>query len=115
MGLKENLEKQLKKSIADLNGQIRPLRRSLKALESMNLDNATYFVSCDSAYEEESRTIEYKGSLAGAMRKAKEEFKDIDVRARNRGTLAAYSVDIFIGEDVYPLSEELWEKYKRRH
>ena len=111
MNLKSHLKKKLTDEIELSILRIAELRSDLEALAETKLSNAEYYVSINSNWSSEGEqgvTVHHKGSLAGAINNAEEEFKKTNKRSDIQGT---YQVYIDLGKECHTIPEKFWEQY----
>ncbi len=112
MHLKQALKKHLETKIVAAKKTLEEYENSLDALNSMNMNNATYIVFLESYWEdsgEKSITIRHEGSIERAIMLAEKSFKKTNSTSEIQ---AKYHVSIRIGELGYPVPEEYWNKDK---
>ena len=114
MDLKDYLEEELKGSITNLKAVISQNRKSLRLLETADLDNSKYTVylnSCWADHGEKSTTTNYEGSLEDAIKNAERRFMQVNNRS---DVQANYFVKISLGKGKYEVPEKYWKKYQKK-
>lgn len=109
------LKGEIAERINELDKALKIDKKSLKLLEKINLDDASYNVSISSRWANEGESsvkdMKYQGTLKDAIKEAEKEFQKIN----NRGDIQGdYFVSIKLGEGEYPLPAKFWGKFKKR-
>lgn len=115
IGLERYLEKFMDGSIKDSQINIKQQRKSLRALEKIDLDNARYTVALNSLWANEGEKnlkLSRRGTLEDAIKIAEKKFKKLNNRS---DVQAQYFVTLKIGDVPYWVPREYWEKYAEKH
>jgi hypothetical protein len=111
MDLKKYLSKEIQQKITHLNELVAQNKKSLKVIDKFNPDNAHYEVSLKSLWEKEgekSTLTRYTGSLENAIKRAENEFKDVNKRTDIQ---ADWLVQVKFERTRYVIPWEYWANY----